>query len=290
VNRRRLALSVVAVLVLATVGAVALCRLLPDRCAQAHERLALRFPPTHCAGLELPLVVAHAGGAVGGQTYSNSLEALELSYNRGCRFFELDIQWTSDGRLVLLHDWNAAARRIFGTGFGDNWRSHETFLRTPRLDGLTSLDLEGLVSWLEAHPDAVVVTDVKWENLQALAVLRSEVPGAENRLIPQIYTFHEYAGVRELGFERIILTLYRNPAGDHEVADFARSVPLFAVTMPLARAFGGLPSVLDEAGVPCLVHTVNSPRNAERLAELGVDGIYTDSLVGCGAEIAILSP
>jgi glycerophosphoryl diester phosphodiesterase len=252
--------------------------------------LALRFPPTECAGLELPLVIAHAGGAVGGLTYTNSLEALELSYSRGCRFFELDIQWTSDGGLVLLHDWNAAARRIFGEGFGDNWRSRETFLGTPRLDGLTSLDLEGLVSWLEAHPDAVVVTDVKWENLQALARLRSEVPGAERRLIPQIYGFHEYSRVRELGFERIILTLYRSPASDGEVVDFARSVPLVAVTMPLARAFDGLPSLLDEAGVPSLVHTVNSPRNAERLAELGVDGIYTDSLVGCGVNGAALSP
>ena len=289
-NKRRLGLGVVAVLVLAIAGAAALCRLLPVRCAQVHERLALRFPPAHCNDLELPLVIAHAGGAVGGQTYSNSLEALQQSWDSGCRFFELDIQWTSDGRLVLLHDWNAAAARIFGGDFGDNWRSRETFLQTPRLDGLTSLDLDGLVSWLEAHPDAVVVTDVKWENLQALARLRSEVPGAENRLIPQIYGFPEYVRVRELGFERIILTLYRSPAPDHEVADFARSVPLFAVTMPLARAFGGLPSVLDESGIASLVHTVNSPRNARRLAELGVDGIYTDSLVGCGTDAAALSP
>lgn len=289
-TKRRLGLGVVAVLVLVIVGAAALCRLDPSRCAQAHERWALRFPPESCAGLELPLMIAHAGGAVGGQTYSNSLEALDDSYGRGCRLFELDIQWTSDGKLVLLHDWSTAAARIFGGDFGDNWRSRETFLHTPRLDGLTSLDLEGLVSWLEAHPDAVVVTDVKWENLQALARLRSEVPGAERRLIPQIYGFQEYARVRELGFERIILTLYRSPAGDHEVADFARSVPLFAVTMPLARAFDGLPSILDEAGVASLVHTVNSPRNARRLAELGVDGIYTDHLTGCGTTFAMVSP
>ncbi len=281
--KRWLVLAFVAVVALACLGAAVSTRLRPHLWAQGLEKLALGFPTENCAGVEFPIVIAHAGGAVRRQTYSNSLEALDFNYSRGCRFFELDLEWTSDGELVLLHDWNANASRIFGNDFGGSWHDREAFLAARRLDGLTSLDLEVLVSWLEEHPDAVVVTDVKWDNIKALKKMRSTVPGAEQRLVPQIYQFDQYPRVRELGFREIILTLYDITATDAEVVDFARTVELSAIAMPVTRAFGGLPSVLAEMGVPAVVHTVNSRHNARRLAELGVDGIFTDYLCACGA-------
>lgn len=50
--------------------------------------------------------IAHAGGAVQGKTYTNSLEALNASYKKGFRLFELDIIKTSDGEFVAAHNWN----------------------------------------------------------------------------------------------------------------------------------------------------------------------------------------
>ena len=49
--------------------------------------------------------IAHAGGEIDGYTYTNSLEAMNLSYSKGCKIFELDIIETSDGKLVAAHDW-----------------------------------------------------------------------------------------------------------------------------------------------------------------------------------------
>ncbi len=37
-----------------------------------------------------PLMIAHAGGGINEHNYSNSLEALEYSYNKGFRAFEMD--------------------------------------------------------------------------------------------------------------------------------------------------------------------------------------------------------
>ncbi len=51
--------------------------------------------------------LAHAGGEINGQRYTNSLEALNLNYSNGFRIFEIDIITTTDGHLVCAHDWDS---------------------------------------------------------------------------------------------------------------------------------------------------------------------------------------
>ncbi len=236
------------------------------------------------SGIVLPLQIAHAGGMIDGHDYSNSLEALDFWYGRGCRWFEIDLDWTSDGRLAAIHDWNAAAQRLFGDGFSGCWMRREAFLEHPRLDGLTSIDDEGLGRWLGDHSDAFVVTDCKWANTDALALLSVVIPESLPQLVPQIYAFEEYDAVQALGFERLILTLYRMDAEDLEVLEFAADHQLLAVTLPKDRAFGTLPRRLSEFGVPTFAHTVNDAGTFRRLRARGVHGIYTDSLCGCAED------
>jgi hypothetical protein len=54
----------------------------------------------------LEKVIRHAGGSIKDLTYSNSMEAIELSYKSGLHYIELDFNWTIDRRLVVIHDWN----------------------------------------------------------------------------------------------------------------------------------------------------------------------------------------
>ncbi len=49
------------------------------------------------------LLIAHAGGGLAEGTYSNSQEALDHSYAKGHRCFEIDLSWTTDAGLVLAH-------------------------------------------------------------------------------------------------------------------------------------------------------------------------------------------
>lgn len=236
------------------------------------------------SGHVLPLQIAHAGGAVDGHDYTNACEALDFWHDRGCRWFEIDLNWTSDGRLVAIHDWNKAAERIFGPDFNGCWMSHDAFMEQPRLDGLTSVDDRGLGQWLLAHPEAVVVTDCKWANVDALALLTVMFPEAMEQVVPQIYSFEEYDAVRALGFENLILTLYQMDETDEAVLDFVVGHDLVAVAMPFKRTFGGLPGRLADLGMPSLVHTVNRAGVFERLRKGGVHGIYTDVLCGCPEE------
>ena len=49
---------------------------------------------------------AHALGNYHGHIMTNSKEALLNSYKTGFRFFEVDIQQTSDGHFVAYHLWS----------------------------------------------------------------------------------------------------------------------------------------------------------------------------------------
>ncbi len=100
--------------------------------------------------------IAHAGGGIDGDTYTNSLEALNYSYNKGFRRFEMDISETSDNIYAAAHDWNQWAEK---TGYkGKLPPTHKIFLETP-IKEYTPMDIDQINKWFKNHPDAILVTD-----------------------------------------------------------------------------------------------------------------------------------
>lgn len=101
--------------------------------------------------------IAHAGGAIEGHTYTNSLEAMNLSYKKGFRLFELDIIKTADNSFVAAHDWKHWASQSGYTG--DEAPDLKTFMGRKILGKYTPMDMESINSWFASHPDAILVTD-----------------------------------------------------------------------------------------------------------------------------------
>lgn len=223
------------------------------------------------------VVIAHAGGTARGRTYSNSLEALDQSAAKGFTLVELDFSWTSDGHLVLLHDWDQEFTRLFDGQPGR--RTLAEFKSLTSRFGLTQMDLADLGSWMDQNPDVWVITDIKQRNLEGLRHIADRLPGHRQRIVPQIYEPTEYAPVRGLGFDRIILTIYASELSDDALCAFASDHHLAAVTMPLGRAVQSeLGPRLAEIGVRVLVHPVNDRGVAADLRNAGIDGVYTDWL------------
>ncbi len=219
-------------------------------------------------------LVAHGGGAIYGYRYTNSLEALNSSYDNGFRLIELDFSWTKDERPVLIHDWDKMSRRLFMDMGGS--LTLEEFKSRPTFQDLTLMDLYDLSQWLVEHPDAFIITDVKESNTRALAWIRHYYPEMAEQIIPQIYSFDEYERVKNFGYKHIILTLYRSNETDEEILNFAEKNPLFAVTIPAERDLSSLPKELKALDIPVYAHTVNDLYVYEELQDLGVYGIYTD--------------
>lgn len=220
--------------------------------------------------------VAHAGGLASGWDYTNSREALDENYRRGFRYFEVDLSWTVDGHLVLVHDWEKTWRRYFA---GTDVPTREQFLAAPMRHGLQALALEDALDWLRRHPDAFLVTDVKARNLEALAQIARQAGPLVERFVPQVYEPEEIARARELGFGRLILTVYRSKLAPDVLTRAAQEGGVWALTIPEARARSGeYAQALADATLPVYAHTVNDAGAWRELRALGVDGLYTDSL------------
>ena len=223
---------------------------------------------------DYPALIAHAGGAIYGYRLSNSLEAIENAYANGFRLIELDFQITSDQKYVLLHDWESMAERML---FSRGQRTREEFLAADTFAGLTLLDLDMLVTWLEAHPDCRIVTDAKCENLPFLEHLSSLA--LKDRFIPQTYSYEEYKSAKELGFNDVILTLYAMNSPVHEVVSFIHKEKPFALTIPEAVLNEELLTRVADVGVVVYTHTVNDLSIFEKWRKFGLHGIYTDYFI-----------
>jgi len=220
--------------------------------------------------------IAHAGGAINELTYTNSKEALNESYSKGRRFIELDFELTVDGHVVLLHDWKITVQRLFDTP-ARRYNLRE-FRQFNMIGNLHQMDLNDLFEWLRRYPDVYIVTDIKTNNLKILKTIKEHYSDAISRFIPQIYYFREYVSVRKLGYQAIILTLYRSNYADDLVFKFAETYGVDAVTMPEIRGQGQLPERLKAIGVLSFVHTINDFPAMNRLIRNHVYGVYTDTL------------
>ena len=237
-----------------------------------------------------PAVIAHAGGGISGLTYTNSREAMDRSLLLGCTAIEVDLEFTSDERLVLLHDWDWVAAQIFGDPFRGKVLTSEAFLSTPRRDRLSSMGEEALLEWLIANPQAEVVLDAKHRSVKMMARLhRQASPLVQKRLIAQAYQLDQVEQLERSGFERVVLTLYRFDGSDQELKDYLDDPPdvLAAVTMPADLAFGPLGRRVVATGIPTLTHPVNSRFLARWLKRRGI-GVYSSKLCGCSAELETL--
>jgi len=225
-----------------------------------------------------PLYIAHAGGAINSKTYTNSLEALDLNYQKGHRFFEIDFSWTSDGKLVAIHDWEAAFKQNFHISDNTAIPSKEQFLQLKTKTGLTQLSLEDVLKWANVKKDAYIVTDVKDANIRALQIISAHFSRFKKYIIPQVYSYSEYFEAAGLGYDNIILTLYRMKVNPMEVMNFSITNSPFAITMPWRVAESGLAFYLHKNKTRVYVHTVNDPNLFKSLRQIGVYGIYTDHI------------
>jgi len=220
--------------------------------------------------------VAHAGGAYQGLDYTDTLNALNQSYAKGFKYFEIDFDWTTDGFLVCLHD---ISRFNELTGGKKEAYSLAEFNQSVMLYGLQQMDLPAVMKWVKEHKEIYLITDIKSENVKALGFIKKNYPEEAKRIIPQVYYFEEYEPVKDQEYKKIMLTLYRANYSDEEVLNFAQSHRFSILSIPAERALNSdLANKLKKLGIITGAHTVNQKDEAEALKKKGVSIICTDSL------------
>lgn len=226
-----------------------------------------------------PLMIAHAGGGINGQNYSNSIEALEINYTKGFRYFEIDFSWTSDGELVCLHDWGTCFEKIFGVKTTQALSLNLFEQQLNNTAGLHPCTPETLDFWLISHPDAFIISDVKTDNIKAIKYLTHQFPYLTKQLIPQFYQPREYSNLKSMGFKQLIWILYQYEGKFSSVIKHAKDMDLFAVSMRASQAKKKCAQQLMANGQDVFVYTVNKQKTLKKLVNTyQVSGIYTDFL------------
>ncbi len=218
-----------------------------------------RLPPAAAAPpIPAPTRIAHAGGAFGALRYTNSLEALDLNYARGVRWFELDFLPDAAGAWWAVHDWREVQELLGSAPFH-------------------VLTLDEALAWFGRHADARLITDTKGDNSVLLQRLRQAPPAVRARIHPQIYRLPEYALAVSGGLAAPIFTTYRSAYPWWVLRRFVHRARLLAVTVSRAEAREACAALCGQ--IPILTHTIDDPSEAADLMGAGFAGIYTDDLL-----------
>ncbi len=231
-------------------------------------------------------IISHRGAS--GYAPENTLKAFELAVKTGSRDFEFDVHRTRDGRLVVHHDYDlsrtaGSPARIAELDYAElsrlnaaaHFAADPAFQRVPLLEEV--LDLVGpAADWInfEVKNDGGVYPGIESELLAAL----NSRPGLFGKSLVSSFDHDTLRRFRALSPELRLGWL------GHGLSELllapavlkARAVRAENFHLALRIAFRPNIALLKKAGFSVCVYTVNSRKDALRMEEIGVDGIFSN--------------
>lgn len=240
---------------------------------------------------EKKYMISHAMGGIDGYNYSNCLEGFLENYAEGHRIFEVDMEYTSDGRIVLWHHWD----RPFCSKYKKGKKpTYEQFMNSKIYDRYTPMDLEALLKLMAEYPDIRVVTDSKYTKTSIVkkqfktivsTAKKLGVSSVLDRLVVEIYTkdmFDVVDGVYH--FKEYMMTLYKvfdkAPSSSKlkSMARFCQRKGIATIAMYADWWKSRYANIIKSYGLDIALYTVNDAREAREYFDDGVNALFTDFL------------
>jgi glycerophosphoryl diester phosphodiesterase len=224
--------------------------------------------------------IAHALGGVGNDIHINSVDAFNLSYQKGFKVFETDLTLTSDDKLVANHDWSGYQTPP----------TYAEFMKNKVYGKYTPTDAQEILDLLEKHPDMYLVTDTKETDpvlirkqfTKIVEIAKQIDPSILDRIIPEIYTPQMYNVVNSIyPFKNKYYSIYLlgdTPKDRQDIINFMLQHDIQTLTMPVERLDSNFMKLIKENHLTLYVFTVNSTQDVAKLKQMGVHGVYTDTL------------
>lgn len=236
-------------------------------------------------------LIAHALGEYDGKIETNSQEAFISSWENGYRVMEADFIYTSDGALVVRHDFDTDGSyyRLEIEPGSNLVMDSNTFQNEKIIYEQTPMTAVDLMYLMTTYTDVYLVTDTKdtdkatvQKQFQDLKNIANNIghPEILDRIIPQIYNEEMLGWIKEIyNFPQWIYTLYLQTNVDYaETADFCAKNGIGVVTIEKSRLTQSIVDTFQAKDVQVYAHTVNRYLQFEDLLAMGVSGIYTDSI------------
>lgn len=224
-------------------------------------------------------LVYHACGGIDGLAYTNSVEALENTLNRGGRLIEADFGYTTDGTLVCVHSWDDITTENLPV-------SLQEFESTPVCGRYTPMTAETLLDYMERYEDMYLIIDDKEEDplavVRELIALCGENPDIIDRFVVQLYDGGVKAQMQEMypfGDDQFLFSAYKlGPEKHAEIMGICYDENICVLTIADGAWDEATVRAFAEKGFILFNHTVNRLDHARLFAAQGVYGFYTDFL------------
>jgi glycerophosphoryl diester phosphodiesterase len=231
-------------------------------------------------------IISHRGASA--YAPENTLTAFRLAVEMGSKDFEFDVHQTSDGILVVHHDYSlrmTAGRdvRIGALTWAElkkinvaqHYRADKRFQHVPRLEEV--IDIIGPAAELlnfEVKNDGNVYPGIEDK---LLAFIKSK-PGMFEKALVSSFDHRTLRRFRELSHDLKLAYLGHGLSTMLLLPAIKKARAVRAVNFHLALriAFKINISRIKKAGFNVCVYTVNTRKDARRMQAIGVDGIFTN--------------
>ena len=228
-------------------------------------------------------VIAHSGGGIDNHKKTNSLESWQYAYDNGTRVFDADLSFTSDGYIVLRHEWSDDLEQ--DNISESNIPVYEEFMKTLIFKKYKPMSIFNVIDFMINHSDIYVACDFKdgIEILQKLIsiFIENNSTGLLDRIVVSLYDYEDYYKARELyDFKNYAIRQYEDsPHNYYELCEFClrERIPVCMVTRNYVKEQDRF-NILTKRGITIFVATVNEIRMYERFRRKGVSGIVSDWL------------
>ncbi len=231
--------------------------------------------------------IAHALGGIDGKTYTNSPQALEHSYNRGFKTFEVDLYFTSDDELVAWHSFDKNSLKEMGLPekYSLNRPTLSEFKSMKSYGKYNTMSFKDIVKYMEKYKDIYMIIDLKTpdtENVRNIykRILEEASPDVLNRLIPQIYKESNYNDIMNIyDFKSAAFTCYTMDKVDENwLTNYCALNGIKVITVDYRYLTPSLVEKCRSKGITLYMNTINNQNDANKYKSQGVYGFFTDFL------------
>jgi hypothetical protein len=208
-----------------------------------------------------------AGGGINGDIYTNSLEAVELSKERGYRFIELDLFATNDEqkRIVAYHNCEDLNR----------YSSKNIDCSSMKFDDFINLDSkytllydEKILEYFERYKHLWLVTD----KIDDFDLLSEKFKLIKDRMIVEVFSYSKYIEASIKGFQNLAYNIGNKK--DFELVE-DKNIKQVTISIDFARKQIGEIKKLKDKGVKILGFTAKKTDEIAEIREY-IDMFYYD--------------
>lgn len=228
-------------------------------------------------------VIAHSGGGIDNHKQTNSKEAWRHAYDNGTRIFDADLSFTSDGIIVLRHEWSDDLQQ--GNISEDRIPNYEEFMHTPIFHKYQPVSIFDVIDFMKKNADVFVACDFK-DGIEILEKLiatfkKNDCLNLFDRIIVSLYDYEDYYQAKKLyNFKNYAIRQYEEiPHNYYELCEFClkERIPICMVTRNYIKEKDRI-HILTKRGISIFVATVNDINQYKRYKTKGVSGIVSDWL------------